>query len=125
MITEMPLTMTGPILSEKIFSSASGKDAHAGDFVMADETGAMIDDITGPLAVKGFYEIAGKGAKVWDPRKIVLLFDHQVPADSLKAAENHILLRKFAVDQNILNYDIFCGVCHQVLPETQVFFNCS
>jgi 3-isopropylmalate/(R)-2-methylmalate dehydratase large subunit len=117
MITEMPLTMTGRTLSEKVFSSASGKDAHAGDFVMADVDCAMIHDITGPLAVKGFYEIAGKDAKVWDPRKIVLLFDHQVPADSLKAAENHILLRKFAADQNILNYDIFCGVCHQVLPE--------
>jgi 3-isopropylmalate/(R)-2-methylmalate dehydratase large subunit len=117
MITEMPLTMTGRTLSEKIFSRASGKEAHAGDFVMADVDCAMIHDITGPLAVKGFYEIAGKDAKVWDPRKIVLLFDHQVPADSLKAAENHILLRKYAADQIILNYDIFCGVCHQVLPE--------
>jgi len=46
-----------------------------------------------------------------------MLFDHQVPADSLKAAENHIMLRKFAQEQSILNYDIFCGVCHQVMPE--------
>ena len=109
--------MTGLTLSEKIFSKASGNEAHAGDFVMADVDCAMIHDITGPLAVKGFYEIAHRDAKVWDPRKIVILFDHQVPADSLKAAENHIMLRKFAADQNILNYDIFCGVCHQVLPE--------
>jgi 3-isopropylmalate/(R)-2-methylmalate dehydratase large subunit len=77
----------------------------------------MIHDITGPLAVKGFYEIAGRDAKVWDPSKIVILFDHQVPADSLNAAENHILLRGFAQEQGILNYDIFCGVCHQVMPE--------
>ena len=74
---------------------------------MAKIDGAMIHDITGPLAVKGFYEIAGKDAKVWDPSKIVVLFDHQVPADSLKAAENHIMLRKFATEQGILNYDIF------------------
>jgi len=84
---------------------------------MAEIDGAMIHDITGPLAIKGFYEIAGRDAKVWDPSKIVILFDHQVPADSLKAAENHIMLRKFAEQQGILNYDIFCGVCHQVMPE--------
>jgi 3-isopropylmalate/(R)-2-methylmalate dehydratase large subunit len=109
--------MSGQTLSEKIFSKASQREAHAGDFVMADINRAMIHDITGPLAVKGFYEIAGRDASVWDPAKIVLLFDHQVPADSLKAAENHIMLRRFAHEQSILNYDIFCGVCHQVMPE--------
>jgi 3-isopropylmalate/(R)-2-methylmalate dehydratase large subunit len=109
--------MTGQTLSEKIFSRAANKDARSGDFVMAEIDRAMIHDITGPLAVKGFYEIAGRDAKVWDPSKIVLLFDHQVPADSLKAAENHIMLRRFAEEQGILNYDIYCGVCHQVMPE--------
>ena len=109
--------MSGQTLSEKIFSRAANKEVQSGEFVMAKIDGSMIHDITGPLAVKGFYEIAGKDAKVWDPSKIVLLFDHQVPADSLKAAENHIMLRKFAAEQGILNYDIFCGVCHQVMPE--------
>jgi 3-isopropylmalate/(R)-2-methylmalate dehydratase large subunit len=78
---------------------------------------AMIHDITGPLAIKGFYEIAGEGAKVWDPSKVVVIFDHQVPADSLKAADNHQLLRGFAEDQGIINYDVFHGICHQVMPE--------
>ena len=114
---EMSLAMSGQTLSEKIFSRAAKKEARAGEFVMADIDCAMIHDITGPLAVKGFYEIAGRDAKVWDPSKIVILFDHQVPADSLNAAENHILLRGFAQEQGILNYDIFCGVCHQVMPE--------
>ncbi|NYT01820.1 MAG: 3-isopropylmalate dehydratase large subunit [Methanosarcinales archaeon] len=109
--------MTGQTLSEKIFSRASGKEAHTGDFVMARIDRAMIHDITGPLAVKGFYEIAGQGARVWDPSRIVILFDHQVPADSLNAAQNHQMLRAFAREQGILNYDVFCGVCHQVMPE--------
>jgi 3-isopropylmalate/(R)-2-methylmalate dehydratase large subunit len=113
----MALDMSGQTLSEKIFSKASQKEVSAGEFVMAKIDAAMIHDITGPLAVKGFYEIAGREGKVWDPARIVMLFDHQVPADSLKAAENHILLRKFAQEQSILNYDIFCGVCHQVMPE--------
>ena len=109
--------MSGQTLSERILSRAAKKEAKAGEFIMADIDCAMIHDITGPLAVKGFYEIAGRDARVWDPDKIVLLFDHQVPADSLEAAENHIQLRKFAAEQGILNYDIFCGVCHQVMPE--------
>ncbi|MDV0447105.1 2,3-dimethylmalate dehydratase large subunit [Methanosarcinaceae archaeon Ag5] len=106
-------------LSEKIFSKASGKTAKAGDFVTANIDCAMTHDITGPLAVKGFYEIMdGKDEKkVWDPKKIVILFDHQVPADSLNAAQNHIMMRKFASEQGILNYDVFEGVCHQVMPE--------
>ncbi len=106
-------------LSEKIFSKASGKKVKAGDFVLANIDKAMTHDITGPLAVEGFREIVkGKRRqKVWDPEKIVILFDHQVPADSLNAAANHIFLREFANEQGILNYDVFEGVCHQVMPE--------
>ncbi|WNY28467.1 3-isopropylmalate dehydratase large subunit [Methanimicrococcus stummii] len=106
-------------LAEKIFSKAAGKPVSAGEFVVAGIDRAMTHDITGPLAVKGFYEImAGKEEKkVWDPEKIVIIFDHQSPADSVNAAQNHIYLRKFAQEQNILNYDIYEGVCHQVLPE--------
>jgi 3-isopropylmalate/(R)-2-methylmalate dehydratase large subunit len=106
-------------ISEKIFSKASGKKVKAGDFVLADIDCAMTHDITGPLAVEGFREIVKdkSGKKVWDPKKIVMIFDHQVPADSLAAAANHIMLRQFAKEQGILNYDVFEGVCHQVMPE--------
>ena len=106
-------------ISEKIFSKASGKTVKIGDFVLADIDRAMTHDITGPLAVEGFYEILRdrEEKKVWDPSKIVILFDHQVPADSLNAAANHIMLRKFAKEQGILNYDVYEGVCHQVMPE--------
>ncbi|MDK2892972.1 3-isopropylmalate dehydratase large subunit [Methanohalophilus sp.] len=106
-------------IAEKIFSKASGNDVKAGDFVLANIDLAMTHDITGPLAVDGFYEIMKdkEESKVWDPSKIVIIFDHQVPADSLNAAANHIKLRKFASEQGIKNYDIYEGVCHQVIPE--------
>lgn len=106
-------------IAEKIFSRASGKEVEAGEFVLANIDVAMTHDITGPLAVDGFYEIMRDKAEkqVWDPEKVVIIFDHQVPADSLNAAANHIKLRKFASEQGIKNYDIYEGVCHQVLPE--------
>ncbi len=101
-------------LSEKILSRATGRDVYAGEFVEAAVDVAMIHDITGPLAVKTLYDITDH---VRDPTKVVLLFDHQVPADSITAAINHMELRKFALKEGILNYDVLEGVCHQVMVE--------
>ena len=104
-------------MAAKIFARASGKgEVAAGDIVMEDIDIAMMHDLTGPLAVESFNKIGT--AKVWDSSKIVIPFDHQVPADSLDSANNHILMRKFVKEQNIENfYDVKEGVCHQVLPE--------
>jgi 3-isopropylmalate/(R)-2-methylmalate dehydratase large subunit len=83
---------------------------------MADIDIAMIHDLTGPLAVESFNKIGTE--KVWDSSKIVIPFDHQVPADSLDSANNHIFMRNFVKEQNIEHfYDVNEGVCHQVLPE--------
>jgi len=102
-------------LVEKIFSRKCKRRIEAGDVVMAPVDLAMIHDITGPLAVQKFKEMGGE--TVFDPNKIVLLFDHQVPADSIAAAENHVFLRRFAHEQNIENLDEKEGICHQVVME--------
>jgi len=82
---------------------------------MAPVDAAMIHDITGPLAVRVFREMDGE--RVFDPGRIIMLFDHQVPADSIPAAENHVFMRRFADEQGIHNYDLLEGVCHQVVME--------
>lgn len=82
---------------------------------MAPVDAAMIHDITGPLAVRVFGEMGGE--RVYDPERIIMLFDHQVPADSIPAAENHVFMRQFADEQGIHNYDLLEGVCHQVVME--------
>ena len=104
-------------IAEKILARASGKgEVEAGEIVMADIDIAMIHDFTGPLAVESFNKIGSE--KVWDSSRIVIPFDHQVPADSLDSANNHIFMRKFAKEQKIEHfYDVNEGVCHQVLPE--------
>lgn len=104
----------GQTIAEKIFSNSAGRVVTAGDFVEAAIDVAMIHDITGPLAVKTLYEITDR---VWDRTKVIMLFDHQVPADSVDAAVNHLELRKFAKREGILNYDVQEGVCHQVMVE--------
>jgi 3-isopropylmalate/(R)-2-methylmalate dehydratase large subunit len=100
---------------EKIFSRHCKKDVTAGEVVMAPIDGAMMHDITGPLAIEKFIEMGGE--KVFDPSKVIMLFDHQAPADSLNAAENQKKMRSFGKEQGILNYDIREGVCHQVTLE--------
>ncbi|MGO9386976.1 MAG: homoaconitase large subunit [Methanobacterium sp.] len=104
-------------MAEKILAKASTKKSvEAGEIVMANISVAMTHDLTGPLSVESFKKIGVK--KVWDPEKIVVIFDHQVPADSLEAAQNHIIMREFVEKQGINNfYDVNEGVCHQVLPE--------
>ena len=104
----------GQTISEKIFSKSVDREVYAGEFVEANIDMAMIHDITGPLAVKTLFDITDK---VWNPDKVIVIFDHQVPADSIAAAINHRELRKFAKKEGILNYDVQEGICHQVMVE--------
>jgi len=105
-------------ISEKILAKASGKEqVSAGDVVEAKVDTVMMNEITGPLAIKAFDEIGIE--KVWNRRRIVMVLDHEVPADSVKAAEMHKIMREFAREQHIPNfYDVGSGgVCHQVMVE--------
>ena len=104
-------------ITEKILAKASGKNlVHPGDIVDANVDMVMVHDLTGPLAVEAFKRIGI--SKVWDNKKIVIILDHQVPAESVKAAELHKMLRAFAKEQGIRFYDVGRGgICHQVMPE--------
>jgi 3-isopropylmalate/(R)-2-methylmalate dehydratase large subunit len=104
-------------ITEKILARASGrKQVSPGEIVEAKVDVAMIHDLTGPLVIHTFREMGV--SKVWDPKKIVMVCDHQVPANSIDAAQNHMILRKFASEQKISNFcDVFEGICHQVVPE--------
>jgi len=104
-------------ITEKILAKASGKkEVHSGEIIDASVDMVMVHDLTGPLAVEAFNKIGVQ--KVWDSQKAVVILDHQVPAESVKAAELHKTMRQFAKDQNLRIYDVGRGgVCHQVMPE--------
>jgi len=104
-------------ITEKILARASGKNmVQTGEIVDADVDMIMVHDLTGPLAVEAFKRIGIE--KVWNHQKVVVILDHQVPAESIKAAELHKIMRQFAKEQNLLIYDVGRGgVCHQVMPE--------
>jgi 3-isopropylmalate/(R)-2-methylmalate dehydratase large subunit len=105
-------------IAEKILASASGKsEVKPGDIIDAKVDKAMINEITGPLAIQAFKEIGTP--KVWDKKRVVMILDHHVPADSVKSAELHRIMRAFAKEQGVqLFYDVgHGGVCHQVMVE--------
>jgi 3-isopropylmalate/(R)-2-methylmalate dehydratase large subunit len=104
-------------ITEKILAKASGKNqVKPGEIVDANVDMVMVHDLTGPLAVEAFNKIGVE--KVWDNQKVVVILDHQVPAESVTAAELHKKMRKFAQDQQLRIYDVGTGgICHQVMPE--------
>jgi homoaconitate hydratase family protein len=104
-------------ITEKILAKASGKKSVApGEIVDANVDALMIHDLTGPLAVESFKKIGAE--KVWDNKKVVVILDHQIPAESVKAAELHKTMRLFAKEQKLKIYDVGRGgICHQVMPE--------
>jgi 3-isopropylmalate/(R)-2-methylmalate dehydratase large subunit len=104
-------------ITEKILAKASGKNTvHPEEIVDANVDMVMVHDLTGPLAVEAFKRIGI--THVWDNQKVVVILDHQVPPESVKAAELHKTMRKFAKDQQLRIYDVGKGgICHQVMPE--------
>ena len=110
--------MASGTISQKIFSRASGSVGmvEPGEIVEAGVDYAMSHDGTSVLAIRAFKEMASE--KVWDPNRIVIPFDHIVPANNETAAELQKDVRAWAREQNIAHFfDSGCGVCHQVFPE--------
>jgi 3-isopropylmalate/(R)-2-methylmalate dehydratase large subunit len=112
--------MSSQTIAEKILAthSLSGSDIKADDIINAKIDLIMSHIGTGKV-VLDFQKIKpGKKRKVFDPNKIVVLFDHYNPAPTERWAAVHDLIRKFVKKQGIKNfYDIKAGICHQVLPE--------
>ncbi|MEA1924799.1 MAG: aconitase family protein, partial [Candidatus Altiarchaeota archaeon] len=102
-------------IAEKILSRHSGREAYAGDIVIADIDYAMSQDGTTPLAIESFRDMGVEN--VWNPDKISFVIDHSAPSPSQQVSNLHEMMREFAKEQGINVYDIGCGVCHQLIPE--------
>lgn len=114
----------GQTVVQKILAKACGKDkVEVGEIVEPNVDLAMSHE-NGALVINQFLEIyqgTELAAKVWDPSKIAIIFDHRVPAESNKTATNQKKIRNFVKEQGITKFhDIRgdrMGICHQILPE--------
>jgi 3-isopropylmalate/(R)-2-methylmalate dehydratase large subunit len=130
-------------LTEKILARASGKvQTQAGDNVWVKADILMTHDVCGPGTIGVFKREFGKQAKVWDPRRIVIIPDHYIFTADSKSNRNVDILRDFVREQDLpYFYDViddrtghwqfdptqgmlkrqygahFAGVCHTALPQ--------
>jgi len=100
-------------LTEEIFSRKLGRPVKAGDIVWSKVDYVMSHDTMTVLAAAAFNEIA---TKVFDPNRIVVLFDHIVPPANMEQAIAQATARKFVKAHKITNF-FTEGVCHQVMVE--------
>ncbi|MDR1322288.1 MAG: 3-isopropylmalate dehydratase large subunit [Gracilibacteraceae bacterium] len=106
----------GFTIVEKILARAARQSSvKPGDIVRAEVDTAMIHDLTGGSTVQAFRAIGRD--RVWDPEKIMVLFEHAVPAPSESSAEVQKMVREFAIEQGLRFYGYNEGICHQVMPE--------
>jgi 3-isopropylmalate/(R)-2-methylmalate dehydratase large subunit len=104
----------GSTLTEKILANASHKkEVVPGDFVVADVNYVMAHDSTAPLAIEAFHNIADK---IFNPNKVIIVFDHFFPPPTVAGATLHQKTRKFVTEQKISGF-FANGVCHQILVE--------
>lgn len=103
-------------IAEKILAKASGKKAVLPNEIVMAEVDVAMSHENADVVLRSFCDIGIK--KVWDNEKIVILFDHRIPAESEKSATTHKRLRAFVKEQNIKYfYDMKEGICHQILSE--------
>jgi 3-isopropylmalate/(R)-2-methylmalate dehydratase large subunit len=114
----------GMTVVQKVLARAAGlSSVNAGDVVEPKVDLAMSHE-NGALVINQFNEIykdTGLELKVWDPKKIAIIFDHRVPAESSKTATNQKKIREFVTKQGIVKFHDARGdqggICHQILPE--------
>lgn len=110
----------GMTMTQKILAEHAGLDSvTAGQLIEAKLDIVMANDITGPMALPIFREMADK---VYDKDKVVLVPDHFTPNKDIKSAENSKSIREFAKEQGLKWYfeQGKSGVEHALLPEAGV-----
>ena len=107
----------GMTMTQKILAAHAGLDSvTAGQLIEAKLDVVMANDITGPMALPIFRQMADK---VFDKDKVVLVPDHFTPNKDIKSAINSRAIQDFAKEQGLKWYLVQgkCGVEHAILPE--------
>jgi 3-isopropylmalate/(R)-2-methylmalate dehydratase large subunit len=129
-------------LTEKILARGAGKSQVAvGENVWVNADILLTHDVCGPGSIGVFKREFGEQAKVWDPKKIVIIPDHYIFTADRLSNRNVDILRDFAKEQQLpYFYDViddpqgswkfdpsrgqlqrqygsrYQGVCHAALP---------
>ena len=113
----------GMTITEKILAAhAKRETVRPGENVWVDVDVLMTHDVCGPGTIGIFKEQFGKGAKVWDQKKVIIIPDHYIFTSDTHANRNIDILREFVTEQDLpYYYDVgtedYKGVCHLALAQ--------
>lgn len=111
--------MTGQTLTEKILSRASGKKVAPNDIVEVSVDLVGFHDLTGFHVIEVMERIGRE--VIYNPKGLVIAFDHLVPPPDVRSAEIQKFVRGFVRKHGIVNfYDVGSGILHQILLENYV-----
>jgi 3-isopropylmalate/(R)-2-methylmalate dehydratase large subunit len=106
----------GYTLTEKIIMRNTGRiSVTAGELLNVNVDKVMVHDIFAPFVIEKFREMGFE--KVWNPDKIVFVYDHLVPTSFIEDFRHHKIADTFAAEQDIKAVHRADGVCHQLMPE--------
>ena len=105
----------GETVIEKIIRNNVGKAVKPGDIVTVNVDRVMIHDIFIPFVAEKFKEMGF--TKLWDPDKVVLIYDHMVPASQVDDTRHFRAGDAFAVKYGMKNVHRSDGICHQLMTE--------
>lgn len=106
----------GQTIIEKIIAHNIGAaSVKPGDIVTVNVDRVMLDDIMIPFIVDKFKEMGFP--KVWDPDKVVLIYDHLVPASQQDDTRHFKVGDAFVEQYGIRNIHRSDGICHQLMTE--------
>ena len=105
----------GETVIEKIIRNNVGHAVTPGDIVTVNVDRVMIHDIFIPFVAEKFEEMGFQ--KLWDPDKVVLIYDHLVPASQLDDTRHFHTGDAFAEKYGMKNVHRSDGICHQLMTE--------
>jgi 3-isopropylmalate/(R)-2-methylmalate dehydratase large subunit len=101
---------------EKIIAHNIGADeVKPGQIVTVNVDRVMLDDIMMPFIISKFEEMGFQ--KIWDPDKVVMIYDHLVPASQQDDTRHFRVSDAFAEKHGIKNVHRSDGICHQLMTE--------
>ena len=105
----------GLTVIEKIIRNNIGKAVKAGEIVTVNVDRVMIHDIFIPFVATKFEEMGFK--KLWDSDKVVLIYDHLVPASQVDDTRHFKVGNEFVKKYGMKNIHRADGICHQLMTE--------
>ncbi|MFQ5886605.1 MAG: aconitase family protein, partial [Anaerolineae bacterium] len=105
--------MMGYTLVEKIIAQRIGREAKAGEFVIAPVDLLLVHEGTGALALEQFEALGRDGLTV----TALLFFDHAAPSPRKELSNVQKRLRIFAVERGAHLFETGSGICHQIVAE--------